>query len=557
MSGVWLVVFIWGHPIINEVMSNPLGPESGSGSPGDRNEYVEIFNPADTSIDLSGYFIADRVEKDSLIPFPDSSILSIYPELIIGTRLQPGGYALILDPEYTDPCTLYTHPYDISSGTVVLSVYDSDIGNGLSSADFLFLIAPTGDTLDFDTSALSPPDGISRERRDPEYPGVPSNWRLSRWGLTPGSINSWSLLVDLAVDADLSFYTPSFPSVGDTIFFNLSVLNFGLESIQGFSIVYSYCDIVDTFFCNETLLRDDTLSINFTLKTLLEGYEEIEIRLSHPDDADTSNNKMVTSILVGKSPIVINEIMYNDSVEWIEIYNRSGILHDLTGWKVMDKAGAESEKIKDISIESDSYLILTGDSAFSTTFPGIHFIFLPSFPTLNNTDEEIILLDFYGTVIDKVPYKKSWGGGKGRSLERISPELPSQIQSSWGTCIDEAGATPGRKNSIYTKPGESSGILNLSNRILTPNNDGINERILITFSIPVERAYVNILIFDAIGRVVRRLFQDQTDSGKGQVIWDGKSDSGRLLPTGLYIIYLEAKSKKKNYKAKKIVALKR
>jgi hypothetical protein len=557
MFGVWLVIFIWGYPVINEVMTNPLGPESGAGSPGDRNEYVEIYNPGDTTVNLSGYFIADLTEKDSLIPYPDSSILHLYPGVILGYEIPPGGYAIILDPEYLNPESLYPQPYNIGDGTVVLSITDSDIGNGLSASDFIFLIEPDGDTVDFDTSGLSPPDGISRERRDPNLPGYPSNWRLSRWNCTPGSINSWSLPVDIAIDSSSFSYSPTLPVIGDSIVFNFNILNLGLEGVSGFALFYSYGEIYDSVFPSGFLSRDDTLSLSFTLKTLLEGYERMEIILYHPDDADTSNNRLLTSLLIGKSPIVINEIMYDDSVEWIEIYNRSSKTVDLSGWRVIDKAGKESQDIGNFPIEPDSYLVLSGDSAFSFIFPGVQFIPLSPFPTLNNNEEEISLLDSFGTVIDRVPYKKSWGGKRGYSLERVSPELPSNMESSWGTCVDVRGATPGERNSIFLVPGNDKDVLKLSSRVITPNNDGKNDRVLITFSIPEKRAKVNILIFDAIGRVVRKLYRGETDSGMGQIIWDGTDDSGILLPTGLYIIYFEAKIGEKLLKSKRTIALKR
>ncbi|HDL59923.1 MAG TPA: lamin tail domain-containing protein, partial [candidate division WOR-3 bacterium] len=67
---LWILAIL-AVPVINEVMSNPKGQESGSLSPGDRNEFIEIYNSGDDTLDLSGFKIRDNQEEDTLLAFPD------------------------------------------------------------------------------------------------------------------------------------------------------------------------------------------------------------------------------------------------------------------------------------------------------------------------------------------------------------------------------------------------------------------------------------------------------------------------------------------------------
>jgi len=67
--------------IITEVMSNAYTERTG--------EYVEIYNPTETEIDLAGLTIADSGSSDTLVAYGGGS-----------TLLGPGDHGLILDPNF-------------------------------------------------------------------------------------------------------------------------------------------------------------------------------------------------------------------------------------------------------------------------------------------------------------------------------------------------------------------------------------------------------------------------------------------------------------------------
>ena len=52
-------------------------------------------------------------------------------------------------------------------------------------------------------------------------------------------------------------------------------------------------------------------------------------------------------------------------------------------------------------------------------------------------------------------------------------------------------------------------------------------------------ASVQLLVYDAGGRIVRRLLDAEVDAGPHDLLWDGRDDAGRLVPAGLYLYRLD------------------
>ncbi len=84
------------------------------------NEWIEIFNPTNNSINISNWIICDNYAEDTIEPDLDHGN---------GTTIIPAnGYALI-----TDKGTKFYENYNISNETVCLYVDDKSIGNGLGN----------------------------------------------------------------------------------------------------------------------------------------------------------------------------------------------------------------------------------------------------------------------------------------------------------------------------------------------------------------------------------------------------------------------------------------
>lgn len=151
--------------------------------------------------------------------------------------------------------------------------------------------------------------------------------------------------------------------------------------------------------------------------------------------------------------LIINEIMYAPSDlasnEWIELLNISEKVFDLSEFTLSNSSNTSS-------ITQDPYLLAPGEyvvlirneSAFAGRWPSVtNGLAVASFPALRNTGD-LVAISYAGMAVDTVSYLPSWGGQQGVSLERRSPEGPSQTPSNWASSIHPDGGTPGVENSI-------------------------------------------------------------------------------------------------------------
>jgi hypothetical protein len=59
----------------------------------------------------------------------------------------------------------------------------------------------------------------------------------------------------------------------------------------------------------------------------------------------------------------------------------------------------------------------------------------------------------------------------------------------------------------------------------------------ISFILP-KSSYVNLSIYNTLGEKVKTLISEYFSSGYWQVVWDGKDESGQIVPSGLYFYHL-------------------
>lgn len=138
--------------------------------------------------------------------------------------------------------------------------------------------------------------------------------------------------------------------------------------------------------------------------------------------------------------LVVNEFMPNptDGIEWVELYNKTAVALDMTGWKLVDGT--------DATVKSLSGTIAAGGFA----------AFDLSSARLNNSGDTIVLMAPDGTIIDRVSYG-DWDDGNvadnapastkaGQSVARKSNGGDSGVDSADFTLSD--GPTKGASNVI-------------------------------------------------------------------------------------------------------------
>jgi hypothetical protein len=156
--------------------------------------------------------------------------------------------------------------------------------------------------------------------------------------------------------------------------------------------------------------------------------------------------------------IVINEIMVDLSpapnglpaYEYIELYNRSNYLATLRGWTIADATTIAT--IPKIIIPSHDFFVLASTSG-TPSFSGIPIVGISSFPSLNDTGDDLILRNSNGKIISTVFYRADWYNDPlkndgGWSLEQVDPNSSCSGKSNWKASADNLGGTPGRKNSV-------------------------------------------------------------------------------------------------------------
>lgn len=177
------------------------------------------------------------------------------------------------------------------------------------------------------------------------------------------------------------------------------------------------------------------------------------LALDHPGDEQPADNRAIVQVREKfvDTGIVINEFIYAPAApepEWVELQNRGSYPVELTGWTLHD-AGTGRPKIGSAIILPGGYLVLTRDTAELREARGADAPLLQfSLPSLNNSSDDIVLRNRAGVVIDSVGYRSAWGGSNGRSVERRMPQGAGTDPAAWGSSIDPAGATPGKKNSL-------------------------------------------------------------------------------------------------------------
>ncbi len=212
--------------------------------------------------------------------------------------------------------------------------------------------------------------------------------------------------------------------------------------------------------------------------------------------SDTHSFLYFISVTASYKDLVINEIFADPSPqlglpsgEYIEIYNNSTHIFNLSGWTIGD-AGSD-EVLGNYTLLPQEYVIIADDN-FSVDFSLYNNVLLvANLPSYNNSSDDVVLKDAGGVVIDWVTYSSDWYGSSvkangGYSLELINPTIPCSGSENWTGSNDPNGGTPGQQNSVYdpTPDVTTPQIISAS----TDNNATIN----ICFSETIDTAGVNI-----------------------------------------------------------------
>ncbi len=525
--------------ILNEVLHNPPGPESGAGSAGDCREFVELYNTCDSSVSLTGLTLDDNVEQDTLLPWQDTALLRLHPGVVIGTdRLGAGAFAVILDPEYpTAACA--AHPLlPIAAGAVVLRPGDTDIGNGLSSNDTLGLHRGM-QLLDRYPGNLLTGDGHAVERWNPRGDGGdPASWRENPSGSTPGAPNRTARPLDLGLSAR--------QGEGDTLW--VLVWNGGYLDAQDGRLRWRGAEGTDTVLV-PVLMPGDTYRISRTVP-VLPSLQVLQAVGMLPGDTVPTNDTLWLYRPGTLDGLRMTEILPNGVVEWVELWNASSETLRIREGVLMDAAGARG-MLPDTLLLPGAFVVLTGDpGAVQAQYGDIPVWEVVGFPVLNNRQETLRLV-VNGVVQDSAVYRVPTLAPE-RSLERWSIGVDAFDPAAWTESQATAGSTPAAPNSVWQRHPTREAELWLSHRVLRPGE----ARLRIRYALPLPSPlHVIVRIYDDRGRAVRVLRDERATAAQGEVLWDGTDDQGQRLLPGMYVIWVEGEAEGRRVRVRQTVAL--
>lgn len=270
----------------------------------------------------------------------------------------------------------------------------------------------------------------------------------------------------------------------------------------------------------------------------------------------TVEEKPAEPILPGD--VVINEVMFNpkeNGCDYVEIYNNSSKTIDLKRLKLASRTDdLELTQIYQLTgskqlFEPGRFLALTKDTAGVFPYFSIQckscFLQMEKFPSFNNDEDFVVLLDDNLNVIDELHYTDKMhhpllAGEEGIALERVSYTESTGDFLNWHSAASVAGyGTPGYKNS----QGETAEIIQpevtFSPESFSPDFDGYNDEYKIEYKIPKPDCLANISVFDAAGRFVMKLANNEILGREGKFTWNGEDQTGQKQKLGAYVVLVE------------------
>ncbi|AFK01985.1 flagellar hook capping protein [Emticicia oligotrophica DSM 17448] len=533
--------------IISEIMADPT-PTKGL----PEKEYIELYNRTDKVIDLNRFRLSYQT---TTVTFP--SFL-----------LQPKSYVIVTSRANEADFKPYGNVVALSS----LSLLNTGTTLTLKNSQNKTIFSVTYSDKWYEKGKEQ---GFSLEMIDTSFPCVEDgNWSscLATLQGTPAKENS--------VKASKPDLTPPSLSRFEMVGSNTIKLIFSekLDSLSAVSMnAYSFDK--DLQISTLKLESPQNKSVNLGLTTALQ--DNTLYTLTIKNLADCSGNVMLsTQAVVGNlkladsGDVVLNEVLFNPrsgGEDFVEIYNRTEKLISLKNWSLanIDDKG-KMANIKTIAtsaivIQPKQFLVLcrTAVNVQNQYYKSVNanFLEVASMPSFPDDDGSVILLNETQKVFDRFDYSEKMHHPlidikEGVSLEKIDYNKSSADPNNWQSAASSEGfATPGYANSQSLVDSREN-IFKIEPEVFSPDGDGQDEATKFSFQLDQGAYVANIQVFDANGRLVRQLAQNQLLGVNNSIEWDGKTTNNEVVPVGYYILLAElfdVNGEKKHYKGKVVV----
>lgn len=386
------------------------------------------------------------------------------------------------------------------------------------------------------------------------------NWRAGNHpkGGTPGLPNS---LLGTALETEGPRLLTAFPDNGAEalLVFDEALDPATVENPDQFTVDGGLA-VVDAF-----LEGDDRRTVRLVFSAAFQSGQVYQLELN-PTIADCLGNQTgaATRVRLGLSEpleegdLAINEVLFNPQVggvDFVEVYNRSDKTLNLRGLQIANSFISGSNRVKTITHD---FLIFPGELAAITPdpqdirsryeTPRPEALIANELPTLGADIGNVTLRSPAFVTIDSFDYDEDFhtpllDDQRGVSLERINPDSPVQGSSNWHSAAGARGfATPTGVNSQFFPSGQGQSQIRMPNPRFSPDDDGFEDFLLLEYELEKPGFLANIQIFDAVGRLVRRMANNELLAESGQFKWDGYTLEGSRARIGVYVVWVELHS---------------
>lgn len=529
--------------LINEIMSDPM-PSAGL----PEEEWLEIYNRSNKFIAASSLFLSKA---------------NTTPRALPDRVLAPGDYMVI--------CA--TGSLTALQSAVPEALAMTGFPPLTNSSDDLRLTTASGALIDrvaylaaWHESNAKADGGWSLERINPNTPCLGAeNWRSCPVlpGGTPGKPNAslsnqpdltapvltdvyplsatqlrlrFSEVMDkgAAMESDLYQIEPPLPvlsSALDPIERDIAYLELGAPMQAG--VVYGLKALPDLSDCSGSVVTDRA--------PVLFGFPE------QPQPGD----------------LIINEVLFNPSLggsRFVELYNNSA---RIVSWENLFLANfSANTPVRPVGLQKlilpGEYQVLTPSpediqSRFADVIP--ERLIRQTFPSMStengnvtvywSRDGQTVTLDSFEYTGDYHNRLFSKSQQRGVSLERVRADEQTNLAVNWASAAvlgGGAAGTPTRPNS-QSLPDiaipEAESWIRIPNARFSPNQDGFEDFLEIYYETPAPGYAAAITIYDAGGAVVKRLARQELVGTSGVIRWDGDTDGGLRVRTGIHVAYAE------------------
>ncbi len=521
--------------IINEIMADPSPmvnlPES---------DYLELYNSSDYTINFAGWsLLIDKKQKE-----------------FISMNIEPGNY-IILCPEGNCPlfgqfvnCLDILGSNDLTNDGKTLALIDKKKR----------VVSSVAYSSSWYNGSYKEEGGWSLERIDPaNFCEAKANWLPSENsnGGTPGQQNSvfsqnpdiYTPIPTRALFIDMHtielIFSEQMDSISLTIPGNYLVGDLG-NPVNVKPLMPLYQSVILQFADSFEHNKIYTLEVSNTWDCMANINEPNTVRFAVPEEAAAFD-------------IVINEVLFNpidDGVDYIELYNRSDKCIDMQNlvFAVKDEYSGLITSTKEISTKGfllfpKDYLVLTSskekvleqyytNNANAFISPDIQL------PTMANDKGRIILMSKGNIVIDDFSYNEDMQFAlltsfDGVSLERINYNFPTTNVDNWHSAAESVGfGTPGLQNSQFSEQQLNEAVFELAPEVFSPDNDGHDDVLNISYKFEKAGYVGTITVYNAKGRLIKRIANNELLATEGNYVWDGLTDGNRKAEIGIYLIVL-------------------